>query len=813
MPLLRIQYLRKDDHQNKPKPAPDTADTAVWHPVLGIGKSVQATTDESRTVPVISYETSTPFGKISINDISADIWAPAKYLLSNATSRIDSYKESRGIITLRKEETESLLKSGVFEGEQWRKSSSSQQLVKHLAPDRAVSGSLTFTAPIEALALMTQAPAFNALMVMVTIASMLGPIERDVSLIVAGALDGIFTEESEIGRPFLERSLERALLRAHQLAQSTRGHKMLDRFISDRLSDMPAPIHEHCAKTEEEVKGFGIDGSQLASIAEWAFNTTSRRPLLLWNKVEVLAAVSVSSLFNSRRLALVDCNANTFKRFDDRESSTSPRLAIFYRGNAQQAINILHQINWLQPVLAESKRAPSPYPFMRLSCPIEVALSACPAYLQTAGVSPENAASFINAVKKDAIAKFSRDVVLRSDELPGLSYTSEENLLYSYTYKMLGEPRNYDWDFWLGFKQPDIARIIMQQPSARTGVCLGSSTFYGYAGQAITKMGALGELHQEYMRKNEQKNYIQDSDVSVALAEVAGLIFAMALSAVHILDKEQMRGFKIGSGLGQGLRKVYSSLCDPSDFTVARHVCIGVLARVWLYVSNIIDFEDLPNTSLGISNSLGAVMSAIFGHTTSLFEATTKFIVSADVPDIIAGDKPVIACASTPMSKVQRRVHRVEVTGSKKSPYDGCWQISCLTITGGDPPVVSERMANRVMVVPVCGYIACGTRWWEYVDLNKAFTVMSADETDSPCTKCPLEGHGCWLEQENFLRRDGGGFTCALPPRNGGKVILPAYENGLMQSFLCGAFQGVANKLRWRYQQCIAHTDCDVLIV
>ncbi|KAF4436290.1 hypothetical protein FACUT_6562 [Fusarium acutatum] len=812
MTLLRIQYLREDEQENKPKPAADRTGTAVWHPILGIGKTVQPTTDESRIVPVISYENSTPFGKISVNDISVDILAPAKYLLYNATSRIDSYKESRGIITLKKEETESLLQSGVFEGEQWRKSSPSHQLVKHSAPERAVSGSLTFTAPIEALALMTQAPAFNALMVMVTIASMLGPIERDVSLIVAGALDGMFAEESEIGRPFLECSLQRALLRAHQLAQSTRGHKTFDRFISDRLGGMPAPIHEFCAKNEEEVRGFGIDGSQLASIAEWAFNTTSPRPLLLWNKVEVLVAVSVSSFFHSRRLALVDCNANTFKRFDDRKSTNSPRLAIFYGGNAQQAINILHQINWLQPVLAESNRVSSPYPLMRLSCPIEAALSACPAYLQTAGVSPDNAASFINAVKKDAIAKFSRDVVLQGEELPGYSYTSEENLLYSYTYKMLGEPRNYDWDFWLGFKQPDIARIIMQQPSARTGVSLGSSTFYGYAGQAITKMGVLGELHQEYVRKSEQKNHIPDSDVSVALAEVAGLIFALALSAVHILDKDQMRGFKIGSGLGQGLKKVYSSLCDPGDFTVTRHVCIGVLARVWLYVSNIIDFEDLPNTSLGISNSLGAVMSAVFGHTTSLFEATTKFIVSADIPDIIAGDKPVIACASTPMSKVQRRGHAVELKGSTKAPYDGCWQISCLTITGGDPPAVPERMANRVMVVPVCGYIACGTRWWEYVDLDKAFAVMSASETDSPCANCSLEGHGCWLEQEHFLRRDGGGFTCALP-QNGDKVILPAYRNGLMQSFLCGAFKEAANKLRWRYQQCVAHTDCDVLIV
>jgi hypothetical protein len=345
-----------------------------------------------------------------------------------------------------------------------------------------------------------------------------------------------------------------------------------------------------------------------------------------------------------------------------------------------------------------------------------------------------------------------------------------------------------------------------------TGVSLGSSTFYGYSGQVITKKVSLGKLHEDYVSKNEPRRHVRDSDISAALAEVAGLIFALALSGVHILDQLEMRKFKVGIGFGEGLKEVYSPLCITEGSSLPRSVYIGVLARLWLNVSQITHFEDLPNTSLGISNSRGTVMSAVFGRFESLFEATTKFIVAAEVPDIIAGEKPVIACTSTPKSMVQRRGYEVDLKPSMKSPYDGCWQISCLTITGGDPPAVSERLANRVSVVPVCGYIACGARWWEYVDLDKAFAVMSASHSDTPCTGCSVEAQGNWLEQEEFLLRERGGFSCALP-RKGERAIVPAYENGLMQSFLCAVFKGSLKNLRWRYQQCAAHTDCDVLVV
>src|SRR2546423_1085307 len=122
---------------------------------------------------------------------------------------------------------------------------------------------------------------------------------------------------------------------------------------------------------------------------------------------------------------------------------------------------------------------------------------------------------------------------------------------------------------------------------------------------------------------------------------------------------------------------------------VPRSKCLGVLAKIWLGIPGLyVPFW--PQTALGISNSRGAVMNAVFAETRSLEEATTKIVVSTDVPDIMVGDKPVVACAVTPSSTVQKQGHELEVKLAAREPYDGCWQIHCITLTGAKPPALDN---------------------------------------------------------------------------------------------------------------------------
>lgn len=765
--------------------------------------------------PKIAWEKNTPFGKFTVSDTTvSQVGNSLKMLVKNASCRVDAYKESLGMATFRKEEADLLIQSGVLDGDQWKRAPEGQ-LVRYIPSPYAFYGSLTFTAPIETYDLICKSSAFNALMALTAIGSIIGPVERTVSLIVGGALDGIFEDESDLGRPYIEKGLRRALLRTHAAERTSKHSNAFDDFLLKCLLEIPAPVRGILANSEEEVRALGIDDSQLSAIAEWAFAGTTPRTLVLWNKVEALAAAVVSSFFKFGRLALVDCAASKCLLFgNDKSSSGTPGLAIYQGGDAQQAIEILHRKNWLQPVTqAESKRAPKLYPYLRLSCSIETSLKLCPGFLQSVGVKEDDANHLVKAIKRDAVAQFAREVSVIAEEQDSWSMTSQDNVLYSYTY---GVPiPAYDWKFWLGLNNVDVNHVILHQPTGLS-VDLGSSTYYGYTAQSIENRSSIKDLHQSYMRNLPADTRRRDSDVSSALGEVAGLVYALALSCVHVHNQAHMENMKISIGLGDDLKTAYSSLCiRPGIKTkIPRCKCLGVLAQVWLSLPAIY-IPYWPQSSLGISNSHGAVISAIFAETKSLEDATMKFVISKDVPDIMVGEKPVVACASTPHSMVQKRGHAINVTPSTKEPYDGCWQICCITTTGGQPPALEKGnlLSNVVSVVPVCGYIACGAWWWEYVDLDDAFGVMAESASQPSCPTCPSSTEALWLSQEIFLgRAQGGGFSCSLP-QTGQKLVVPAHQNGLMQSFLCGVFRCSTNKLRYRLRQCITHTEADVIIV
>jgi hypothetical protein len=118
---------------------------------------------------------------------------------------------------------------------------------------------------------------------------------------------------------------------------SKRGNAFED-FILKCLQKIPNPIRQHCAKSEEDVRTYEINDSQLGAIARWAFAKLNPRTLVLFDKVEALAAAVVSTFFKTRRLALVDCETENFNLLNsDAGLSRAPALAVYHSETAQQA--------------------------------------------------------------------------------------------------------------------------------------------------------------------------------------------------------------------------------------------------------------------------------------------------------------------------------------------------------------------------------------------------------------------------------------------------------------------------------------------
>lgn len=807
MSMLRLTHLYQAHKLQEERGRPNASKALLLASDRDIGTKDASTPSQDQHD--VAIEAHTAFGKVTVSHATFDyIGSSLGRLITNASCQLDAIKEKMGLRTLSPTQAEELSKGGILDGNQWS-IRPSQQLQLYHDNRLALSGSLTFSIPgIEAYPLLLSSSAFRAVTALVAIGATMGPVEHMIDSIVNGALDSIFDHPLDLGRNYHADRLRRALLAAHSAYRTNKSKGAFEGLILDCLADVSLAVRKFCADSVDKVKKIGVEDSQLRSIAEWAFSANPRT-LVLSNAVEILAAAVVSTFIRDCRIAIVNCYDGTCQTFNDAHVS-GHGFAIYHGGEGQKAVQILHQRNWLQPYLPpESLRVPSANQTMHLSCSVYTSLQICLTYLQMIGIDSQDATLLIMAIKKDAIAHFARKVTIVVEEQEGYSYTNLHNTLYSFEY---GEPCTaYDWSAWLNFTVANLDALIAGQPVK--DVQIGKLWYNGYTAQLLDSKASIRTKHKEQLEQLRTRQVrTDDSPVSRAVGEVSGLIYALALSCVHVRNTTEM---DVGVCLGGGLTDTYHAISPESRSRrrLARNVCLGILSQIWLDLPGVY-IQEWPQAALGISNSQGSVLSAIVGETATLEEATTKFIVSVDVPDLMQAELPVVACASTPSSTVQRRAYEKDIASSQSRPYDGCIDVYCLTIAAGMPPHVSSRLLhNSVIAVPVAGYVACGARWFEYVDLDDAFAVMAESFSQPTCPTCDQSAEAQWLKAEDVLQRDvNGGFNCCQP-KKGKQLVVPAHGSGLKQSFLSAVFRGVTPGVRYQHLACLTHAKGDIIIV
>jgi hypothetical protein len=200
-------------------------------------------------------------------------------------------------------------------------------------------------------------------------------------------------------------------------------------------------------------------------------------------------------------------------------------------------------------------------------------------------------------------------------------------------------------------------------------------------------------------------------------------------------------------------------------------------------------------------------------ESSSLEEATSKFVVSTDVADLMIADKPVILCAGSRLRTSDTSRHEVDGSAKTADPYDGCDEILCLSMCAGEPPALPTLLDGNVILVSVVGYISCGAIWYDYVNIDESFLVMAKSQEQKVCPEsCPSTSEAHWLDARDFLRRrDGGCFLCACGP-SWTKLILPSHRCGLKQAFLCGLFHEANPNVRYQGRACLMHATGSLII-
>ena len=796
----------------------------VSAPRRQLGSSPSSSQREAPTSPPptsspvkLDYEANTMFGKLTLTNLQpGKFLAPARQIQYS----VDWAKQRLGITKFGDEDADALVQSGILHGPQWKhsppKDKALQRYPAHYYETRGVAGSLTFSPPgLRPYAILQFSTALRALSALVAIGVAGSPratVEHIVSSIVDGVVVGLIGDEDYPDTVAFKRLLSAILLEIEKACGRSGLHRnSFSEIVAPLIEELPLAIKRRCPKTMDEVVVLTIQPSQLQTIAEWAFTEQGMWTLVLGDSVEILASsiVCLCMGHDQIRQVAIDCSEKKIE-WESGHKSSLRGLAIFGGGTAQDAMKLLQEKGWMNLRIPNPPREiPNLIPECPLYCDPTKVIGVCRGYLMSTNMNENETAGLLESLTRDSVALFSRKVVVNMKEEHGYTNFKEDNV--SFHYEFLDEFRtDLHWKEWFDDGLNNIESLVARQPAEH--LQFGSQDYYGYAAKFLRGSRYVG-LHAQQMddlRKKNVRSGSGDSTISNVVAEVAGLIYSLALSRVMADSGSDMA---IRGALGGGFRLIFSELnLRPRELRViARRVVLGALGSLWLGVPHSWAPE-YPHVALALGNSRGNVVSAVLADSPSLEYATTKFVVTTAVADILDAEQPVVLCAGWKPGRVTGS-HTLSGDCRESEPRDGCQELVCLTMALEHGPTLSSRLDGNCKSIGIVGYISCGTEWYTYVDLDLAFMVAAVSAQQKVCpSTCPINPPVNWLKEREFLRRASNGYFSLALPEEGMKLFIPANGSGLKQSFLASLFYEWDKHTRSQGEACLAHAEGSVVI-
>ena len=779
------------------------------------GPAQAATADSAMK---LNYETNTIFGKLSLTNVQlGKLLTPARQI----QYAVDYTKQRLGITKFGDDDADALVQSGILHGPQWKhsppKDKALQRYPAHYYETRGIAGSLTFSPRgLKPYPLLQFSTALRALAALVAIGLAGCPrrrVEHVVSSIVDGVAIGLVGNEDYPDTIAFKRLLASALLEIDK--GCGRGGLRRNSFLEivvPLIEELPPAIKKRCPKTVDEIVTLTIQPSQLQTIAEWAFAEQEMWTLVLGNSVELLASsiVCLCMRDDQIRQVVVDCFQKEIEWESGPKSSLRGLAAFCGGGTAQDAVKLLQDKGWMNLRIAGPPREiVSSIPEYPLNCDPTKVISVCRLYLTSMNMNEKETVGLLNSLIQDSVTLFSRKVAVIKEE--GVGYTTFKYDNVAFYYKFLDEFQSeLTWKQWFDNDFSDIEGLVARQPTEQ--LQLGSQHYYGYAAKFL-RGSRYFDMHRQQMEDLRKRNVgsgTGDSTISDVVAEVAGLIYSMALSGVMANCGSEVA---VRGALGGGFGLIFSELQVPPGQAriISRRVVLGTLGSLWLGVPHGW-VPEYPHVALAIGNSRGSVVSAVLADSPSLEYATTKFLVDTAVADILDAEEPVVLCAGWKQGRVFRS-HAVSGDNRRSEPHDGCQELVCLTMALEQGPTLSFHLEGDAKSIGIVGYISCGTEWYTYVDLDLAFMVAveSAEQTVCP-SDCPTNPPVNWLKEREILRRASDGFFSLALPEEGMKLLIPAHGSGLKQSFLASLFYEKDKATRFQGGACLGHAKGSIVI-
>ena len=80
-------------------------------------------------------------------------------------------------------------------------------------------------------------------------------------------------------------------------------------------------------------------------------------------------------------------------------------------------------------------------------------------------------------------------------------------------------------------------------------------------------------------------------------------------------------------------------------------------------------------------------------------------------------------------------------------------------------PTLETNLRGKVLAMAVVGYISCGTEWYDYVDFDDAFNVMSKAVLKGSVKECTFNPTTNWLDERHFLVAHEKGYSHVHAPK------------------------------------------------